>query len=130
MRQPRRLFLKRHAAPSPDIDPPDLSRYAPERTLLTEVLMRSFNDALTDPLNTDDLCTQKERREAQQWLFEGDDEITPFSFLWICDNLGLSYKAIRDRCRQLITIRENLPGDRAQRKSHWALYLNNIDKYH
>ncbi len=129
MRQPRRLFIKKHGALSQDADPAELANYNPERALLTEVLLRAFNDALADPLNVDDLCTQKERREAQQWLFEGDDEITPFSFMWICDNLDMSYEPIRHRCKQLIAVRETLPGDRAQRKSHWARYLNNLPDY-
>jgi len=108
-----------------DVDPALIFPGSVDRALLAAVLSRAINDAIADPKNADAMCSQVHRREAEQWLFESV-EITPFSFLWLCDNLDLDAHAIQRRCAELISIRESLTGAARKRKSKWARYLTNL----
>ncbi len=70
----------------------------PERNLLAEVLARACRDLLNPTQLTgrneiSESQSMKEIREASSWFMSKSEE--PFSFVWICKNLDLSSKEVR-----------------------------------
>ncbi len=65
----------------------------PERELLVATLDR----AVLDYYGTD----EETCGEATDWLFGDSDPSEPFSFLWICDHLGIEPTRLRNRVRSL-----------------------------
>lgn len=54
---------------------------SPERRLLAAILERSILDYVGNDPN--------EVEEASQWIFSSADELTHYSFAWICQELGI-----------------------------------------
>ena len=66
---------------------------AAERKLLTAVLLRALLDYGSSRL--------KVKAEAESWMFQGDDENEPFSFRWICGQLGVDAEAALETIEEL-----------------------------
>lgn len=70
---------------------------SPESSLLLAVLMRGVLDSYDESKGID----RATRRYARFWISEWDERQSahpPFSFPWICSELGFSATSIRHRC--------------------------------
>jgi hypothetical protein len=67
---------------------------SPERTLLGAILERAILD-----LRSTVICEPHIRRDCLKWFISKD--VTPFSFLWICDQLDIEAYYIRRMASKL-----------------------------
>ncbi|MGH7870609.1 MAG: hypothetical protein ACREQO_00165 [Candidatus Binatia bacterium] len=65
----------------------------PERTLLVAVLERATLDAYGLVTAVSGNSKARTRTEARAWIAAESDE--PWSFIWVCDLLGISFSSLR-----------------------------------
>jgi hypothetical protein len=102
--QPRKVFKLRSVPAQPIEERAD--NRLPEHALVAAILER----AILDVTNNEKVTTEKgresqrgrEKRESFKWLFHEDDSAYEFSFIHICELLGLDHLYIRRCVKRLI----------------------------
>jgi|GEM_PF-4035421 len=73
----------------------------PERRLLFAILERAVRDVLGNQ--------PEETQAAREWLLEDSLDWTPFSFGWICRELGINPSEFRAKVFRALAVKKNLP---------------------
>jgi hypothetical protein len=66
---------------------------SPERNLLLGILER----AILDYVGND----KQEAEEANEWLFSNEDNLSPFTFNWVCDQIDLDSVRVRKMIKDM-----------------------------
>jgi len=98
---PRQLRSKWRVGSHERFNEADLIASAPERRLIAAIVLNAIKDAAGFPTMSGDGDRHIRRQiieEAREWLFTSQ-AMTPMSFLWSCEVLGLDPSLVRKNAR-------------------------------
>jgi hypothetical protein len=72
---------------------------SPETRLIYAIISQATEDAV-NPKTCNGRSPESIRKEAVAWIFSGDSGHNPFTFLWYCENVGLSADKIKESIRE------------------------------